>query len=80
MKNYKRKFLLLVVINLAVITGFIIYPKEINGNPLILLLAVGINGYELTTIKEPLPKFYLISRYIFILLLILGLLLSLINR
>ncbi|AEB30277.1 hypothetical protein CAR_c16190 [Carnobacterium sp. 17-4] len=80
MNNYKRKTILLVAINLTVIIVFFIYPKDINGNPLILLLAIGINIYDLTTIKEPLPKPYLFSRYTFILLLILGLLLSLINR
>lgn len=80
MKTYKQKALLLVGINLAVVIGFIFYPKDINGNPFILSLAIAINSYDLLTIKEPLPKTYLFSRYTFILLLILGLLLSLINR
>ena len=80
MKNYKRKSILLVGINLAVTFGFILYPKDINGNPLILLLVIAINSYDLATLKEPLPKPYLFSRYIFILLLIIGLLLSVINR
>lgn len=80
MKTYKQKALLLIGINLAVVIGFIIYPKDINGNPLILLLAIAINSYDLITSKEPLPKPYLFSRYTFILLLIIGLLLSLISR
>lgn len=80
MKNYKQKSILLVGINLAVIFGFILYPKDINGNPLILLLVIAINSYDLATLKEPLSKPYLFSRYIFILLLFIGLLLSVINR
>lgn len=79
MVNYKRKTVLLTLLNLVVILGFILFPEEINGNPIILLIAVIFNGYDLLENKKDLPRPYLFARYLFILLLISGIVFSWIN-
>lgn len=80
MLYYKRKTILLSILNVAIIAGFIANPQEISGNPLIILIAIGFNIYGLLINKEKLPKPYLFTRYLFILLFIVGIILSVINN
>lgn len=78
--NYKLKTILLGLIVIAAFTGFIFYPEHIEGNIGILLIAITTSIIELKENHKSLPKYYLIIRYINILLFVIALVLTLLNR
>lgn len=77
--NYKQKTITLMLLNAAIISGFVLYPKDIKGNIIILLIAIVLNSYDLKVNYKTLPAFYVLARCIFILLFMVGILFSMVN-
>lgn len=78
--NYKKKTIILALIITVAIIGFVFFPENIEGNIVILLIAITSSIYELKKIHKFAPKFYLLTRYIVVLLFTIALILTLFNR